>query len=136
MTSRTSLSVALASLFALVPIASAQVDAGDTNDAGTAVAPLLPSDFAIYIEGYEPRQKAWLRLNATEQRFFFNRARCQCAGDTSNYTGFFKVAIVPTPQAPAKIQALLAANGAGTGIATSPSTRQRPLSRTGRNNPG
>jgi hypothetical protein len=103
------------------PTASAQLDAGaiDTGISdGAATAPALSSaDFAFSIERYDALAGAWVRLNPTEQAFFFDRARCECAEDTSNFTGSIKIAIEPSAAAVQKIQSLLAANPVGSGTA-------------------
>jgi hypothetical protein len=103
------------------PTASAQLDAGAIDAGisdGAATAPALSSaDFAFSIERYDTLAAAWVRLNPTEQAFFFDRARCECAADTSNFTGSIKIAIEPSAAAVQKIQSLLAANLAGSGSA-------------------
>ena len=86
--------------------ASAQTDAGG-NTGATALA---TTDFNIFLESYNSGQKAWVQMNATQQAYFFNRARCECDGDTTNYTGYVKVAIKTAPGTSQKISALLTAN--------------------------
>jgi hypothetical protein len=103
------------------PTASAQLDAGaiDTrisDDAATAAA-LSSTDFAFSIERYDALAGMWVKLNPTEQAFFFDRARCECAEDTSNFTGSIKIAIEPSAAAAQKIQSLLAANLVANGSA-------------------
>ena len=85
-----------------------------TTHAQTSAA-LAPSDFSFYTERYDAAQKIWVQMNATEQQCFFDRARCECAGDSNNYTGSFKIAIVPSQLAATKIQMLLSANLVNTG---------------------
>ena len=119
---RTALPYASVLLLTLAsPTASAQLDAGAIDAGisdGAATAPALSSaDFAFSIERYDALAGTWVRLNPTEQAFFFNRARCECAADTSNFTGSIKIAIEPDAAAVPKIQALLAANLVGSGSA-------------------
>jgi hypothetical protein len=84
-----------------------------------AVAPpaLSSTDFAFSVERYDPLAGAWVELAPTEQAFFFDRARCECAEDTRNFAGSIRIAIEPSATAAQKIQALLAANQGGTGSA-------------------
>ena len=83
---------------------------------GTGPGSLSSSDFSLFIESYDPGRKTWVQLSAVQEKYFFNRARCECVGDVTNYSGFVKVAIKPAPQTPQKIAALLAANAAATGV--------------------
>jgi len=56
-------------------------------------------------------------MNPAQQRYFFNRARCECDGDVANYSGYVKIVIQPSATTPQTIQALLAANlVGGTGV--------------------
>ena len=76
---------------------------------------LGPADFAFAIEWFDPTSQQWVQQNATEQQYFFSRARCECAdpqgdGSGSDYSGYFRVVIRPSLGTPAKIQSLLAAN--------------------------
>jgi hypothetical protein len=76
----------------------------------TAATPLAASDFTVYLESYDPGSKQWGQMNATTQQFFFNRARCECDADKTNFKGSFKVALQPGANTVTKIQNLLAAN--------------------------
>jgi hypothetical protein len=76
---------------------------------------LSTSDFAFYFESYDPAQEAWVRMNPTQQQYFFNRARCECNGDATNFSGYVKLAIVPSTGTPQKIQTLLQDNLVSTG---------------------
>ena len=89
------------------PTVSAQLDAG------AAPAALSSSDFTLSLERFDQTSGAWVKLNPNEQAYFFDRARCECAGDATNYTGSFRVAIEPAAAAVPKLQTLLAANPAG-----------------------
>jgi hypothetical protein len=97
----------LACLALLVPSA-AWSQMGGNLGSGSPV--LSSSDFAFYFESYDPSQKAWVQMNATQQQHFFNRARCECAGDITNYSGYVRIVIQPASGTPQKIQALLTAN--------------------------
>ena len=101
--------------------ASAQLDAGaiDTgiSDAAATAPALSATDFAFFIERYDAATATWVTLTPTEQTFFFDRARCECAGDSSNFTGSVRIAIQPSAVAAEKIRALLTANALGTGTA-------------------
>jgi hypothetical protein len=84
---------------------------GTIATGGTTGASLLvKSDFTYNLESYDQNQKAWVQMNSTLQQYFFNRARCECDGDTTNYTGYFRIVIQPASATPAKIQAALTAN--------------------------
>ena len=96
---------------------SAQFGAGGI-DGGISDAPALSSaDFVFSFERYDALAGAWVALNPTEQAFFFDRARCECAEDTSNFTGSIKIAIEPSAAVAQKIQSLLTANLASSGSA-------------------
>jgi hypothetical protein len=103
----------LTCLALLVPSA-AWPQVGGNLGSGTPV--LSSSDFAFYFESYDPGQNAWVQMSATQQQYFFNRARCECDGDVTNYSGYVKIVIQPTSGTPQKIQALLAANSVSFGI--------------------
>jgi len=103
------------------PTASAQpdggaVDTGISDSAATAPA-LSSTDFTFSIERYDALAGMWVKLSPTDQAFFFDRARCECAGDTSNFAGAIKIAIEPSAAAVQKIQSLLAANLVASGSA-------------------
>jgi hypothetical protein len=102
--SRTALAWALAGLVTSVSLyASAQT--------------LTAADFAYHLQRYDVAQQSWLQMNATEQAYFFNRARCECAGDTTSFSGYFRIAIQPGPVTGDKIKALLGQNVGGNGVA-------------------
>ena len=65
--------------------------AADTTSAGVVAA----SDFTWKFEAYNPDSKKWVQLNDTEATYFFNRARCECVNDETNYTGYVKIALQP-----------------------------------------
>jgi hypothetical protein len=93
---------------------------GTGSGATTGTSGLAASDFNFYIKYYDPDQANWIQMNDTQKKYFFNRARCECVGDQgegSGYTGYFKIAIQPAANTPAKIQTLLATNGVGLGDA-------------------
>jgi hypothetical protein len=78
---------------------------------GTTGASLLAkSDFTYYLESYDPNQKSWVQMNTTQQQYYFNRARCECDGDITNYTGYFRIVIQPASATPTKIQTALSYN--------------------------
>jgi hypothetical protein len=108
MFSRTAFGCALASLAVLLsPDVRAQ----------TGIGPLTKSDFNFYLESYDPGQKLWRQMSETEQAYFFNRARCECNGDTTNFSGYFRIAIEPAATTAAKIRALLDLNLVSNGSA-------------------
>ena len=118
---RTALPYAVVLLLTLAsPTASAQIDAGAIDagipDSAATPAALSRDDFAFSIERWDTLA-GWVSLNPTEQAFFFGRARCECAEDTSNFAGSIRIAIQPSAAAVQKIQALLAANAMGSGTA-------------------
>jgi hypothetical protein len=119
---KTAFSYALVMLITLASsTASAQLDAGaiDTgiSDAAATAPVLSATDFTFFIERYDTPTATWVTLNLTEQTFFFDRARCECAGDSSTLTGSVRIAIQPSAVAAEKIRALLTANGLSTGTA-------------------
>jgi hypothetical protein len=97
--------------------AMARPSLADTGTGSTTGTPLSASDLPLYVESYDKDQKAWVQMNATTQQFFFNRARCECAADETDWTGSFKVAVLPSTTAANKIQSLLATNLVSTGSA-------------------
>jgi hypothetical protein len=114
MFSRTALVCASASLATLVSLdALAQTGAGGAGGTG----PLTKSDFTFHLESYDPGQKVWIQMTATQQAYFFNRARCECNGETTNYSGYFRIAIQPAATTADKIRTSLGQNLAGDGTA-------------------
>jgi hypothetical protein len=110
--------VSVLSITVASPKASAQVGTGAIDGGSSSAVPALSADdFTLVIERYDVAQSAWVALTPAEQAHFFGRARCECAADTSAFAGMIKIAIVPSPAASSKIQALLAANGLGSGSA-------------------
>ena len=93
--------------------ALAQTGTGGT----TGSAALSTSDFTFFLEYYDPGLKQWTQMNSTQQQFFFNRARCECDGDTTNWSGYFKIAIQPGSNTSSKVAALLALNQLSVGSA-------------------
>ena len=89
---------------------------GTGGTTGTAAA-LSTSDFTFFLESYDTSQKRWVQMNATQQQFFFNRAHCSCDGDTTNWSGYFKIAIQPASTTSTKVAGLLAQNGVSSGRA-------------------
>ena len=73
------------------------------------------SDFTYYLQRYDAGEKNWIQMNATEQQFFFNRARCECVADQTNLSGSFRVAIQNAQTTSDKIRALLNQNLVGSG---------------------
>jgi hypothetical protein len=69
----------------------------------TTSTPLVASDFTFKFEAYNPDNKSWSQLNDTEANYFFNRARCECAADTTDYTGHVKVVIQAASTTDAKV---------------------------------
>jgi hypothetical protein len=108
--------LALSLTAALSSRAYAQPDGGDAG-MPPAGASLERSDFNFSFEGFDPSRKTWVQINPTQLQYYFNRARCECAGDSINFAGSVKIVIEPAPSAFAKIQSLLAANMAGVGEA-------------------
>jgi hypothetical protein len=96
------------------PDVSAQTGSGGT---GGSAAALTKSDFTFYLQYYDPGQKSWIVMNQTQQTYFLNRARCECDGDTTNYTGYFRIAIEPASSVADKIRNLLNQNLVGSGSA-------------------
>jgi hypothetical protein len=96
--------------------ASAQTGGITGTSTAVTATPLSASDFPIVFESYDSNQKTWVQMNSTQQEYFFNRARCECNGDQTDYTGFVKVAIVPPTTTSSKISALLTAHSFSLGI--------------------
>jgi len=92
-----------------------QTTTGGTS--GTSSAGSLGlSDFTLQLKRYDSGQKDWIQMNDTEKKFFFSRARCECNGDQTNNTGYFKILIRPGTNTVSKISSALALNGTtGTG---------------------
>src|SRR5512136_552730 len=89
---KTALACALAWFAALVsPHVSAQTGSGGS----TGFSPLLSSDFTFKLETYDPGQKFWVLLDDTQAQYFFNRARCECIGDSTDHSGEVVIAIQP-----------------------------------------
>jgi hypothetical protein len=82
-----------------------------------SATPLAASDFTYHLQYYDLSQQTWVQMTPTEQAYFFNRARCECASDTTNFTGYFRVAIVPAANTAGKVRTLLDMNLAGAGTA-------------------
>jgi hypothetical protein len=78
---------------------------------------LTASDFSYHLQSWDPIQRVWATMNPTQQSYYFNRARCECAGDQTSYGGSFRIAIEMAPTTGDKIRNLLNQNGLGTGIA-------------------
>jgi hypothetical protein len=76
---------------------------------------LTASDFSVKFESYDPGQKDWVLLNDTQAAYYFNRARCECNGDTTKYTGYVQIAIQPASTTEAKVRQNLAVNGVNAG---------------------
>ncbi len=91
--------------------AAAQSGAGGM----TTASPLGAGDFTFKFEAWDPDQKDWVQLNDTEAQFFFNRARCECNGDTTHHSGEVVIAIQPATTTEAKVRNNLAANGVNAG---------------------
>jgi MYXO-CTERM domain-containing protein len=72
---------------------------------------LSASDFSFYLESFDPGRKQWVQMTPTQQSYFFNRARCECAGEVSNYSGHVRIVIQPAANTPQKITTLLSMNG-------------------------
>jgi hypothetical protein len=87
--------------------AAAQSGTGGTISSAAA---LSTSDFTFFLESYNKDQKQWVQMNTTEQQFFFNRARCECDGDTTNWSGYFVIAIQSASTTSTKVAALLTQN--------------------------
>ena len=81
---------------------------GTTTPSGATA--LSSSDFTMYLEYYDTGQGDWVQMNDTQRTYFFDRARCECDGDTTNYTGYFKVAIRTAATTSQTIKNLLTAN--------------------------
>jgi hypothetical protein len=79
-----------------------------------ALGALATSDFTIKYEYYDG--KNWVQMNDTQQKYFFNRARCECVADKTNWTGYVKIAILPDTNTGTKIQQLLTASGFAFGV--------------------
>jgi hypothetical protein len=87
-----------------------------TSGTGGSTA-LSTSDFTIYLEYWDKGQNDWVQMNTTQQTYFFNRARCECDGDTTNNTGYVQVAIKTASTTATTIQNLLTNNHVSTGEA-------------------
>jgi len=101
---------------AIFPARSAFAQSGTGGATSTATA-LSTSDFTFFLEKYDTGQKNWVQMNSTEQQFFFNRARCECDGDTTNWSGYFKIAIQTASTTSTKVAALLTQNLVSSGRA-------------------
>ena len=120
--SRTSKSmlICLVATFALLASSRAHGQGtGGTLVSGTggvtgASGALAASDFTIKYEYYDGKQ--WVQMNDTQQKYFFNRARCECVADSTNWTGYVKIAILPDTNTGQKIQQLLTASGFAFGV--------------------
>jgi hypothetical protein len=84
---------------------------GTTSVTATA---LTASDFTFFLEYYDSGN--WVQMNDTQKKYFFNRARCECYKDTTDYTGYFKIVIQPGTNTAAKIQQALTTNGVPFGV--------------------
>jgi hypothetical protein len=105
--------------FALLAANRAMGQTGGTSGTGGTggSTSLSSSDFTIYLEYYDTGQNDWVQMNDTQKTYFFNRARCECDGDTTNYTGYVKVAIKTASTTATTIQNLLSNNHVSTGEA-------------------
>ena len=105
----------IAAILVLAPSgrAFAQYGTGGTLGASS----LTLSDFSIQFEAYDKDQKDWVLLNDTQAAYFFNRARCECNGDTTNHAGEVVIAIQPGSTTEAKVRQNLAVNGVNAGAA-------------------
>jgi hypothetical protein len=93
--------------------ASAQTTTLTTNTIGG----LTKADFTFYLQ-YDQGNDNWVQMNTTEKTYFFNRARCECAGDETNlHRGHFRIAIQPATATADKIRQLLNQNLVGSGTA-------------------
>jgi hypothetical protein len=108
--SRTAIACILATL---VLLAAARASAQGTGGTAGAAA-LTKSDFNIYLQKYD---KGWIQMNTTEQTYFFNRARCECDGDQTDWSGYFRIAIQPGVATGTKIKNLLNLSLTGSGSA-------------------
>jgi hypothetical protein len=113
--SKSVLACLLGALVLFVPRgAAAQSGTGGTISSAAALA---TSDFTFFLESYDKDQKQWSQMNSTTQQFFFNRARCECDDDTTNWSGYFKIAIQPASTTSTKVAALLTQNLVSSGRA-------------------
>jgi hypothetical protein len=97
-------------------LAGLAAHASSDASAQTVFSPLDGTDFTIRLESYNPGEQSWVLLDDTQESYFFNRARCECNGDTTNYTGYVRVAIQSAPSTETKVRTNLAAEivlGAG-----------------------
>jgi hypothetical protein len=69
--------------------ASAQTGGVTGTGTGGTVGSLSTSDFTLSLERYVGNN-TWAQMDATTQKYFFNRARCECAADTKNWSGSFR----------------------------------------------
>jgi hypothetical protein len=96
----------LVPLLAFLMAGRSSADTGGTTGtgAGGTTGTLAASDFtSLYFEKWNGNDD-WGQLNQTETKFFFNRARCECA---SSKDGHVKVRIVPAAAAPTKIKSII-----------------------------
>jgi len=111
--------VGLVATFTLLAANRAQGQTGGVVGTGAggvtgASGALAATDFTIKYEYYDG--KNWVQMNDTQQKYFFNRARCECVKDTTNWTGYVKIAILPDTNTGQKIQQLLTASGFAFGV--------------------
>jgi hypothetical protein len=98
----------------VVSVASdAAAQTGSTSGTSGYGALSWASDFTWYLQRWDPDGKQWIQLNATEQKYYFNRARCECDADKTNLKGSFRVAVQNAQNTADKIRYLLNQNAAG-----------------------
>jgi hypothetical protein len=108
----------VACLIGTLALLAARGVAAQTGGTGgiVTVSALTKADFTIYLQ-YELSKDNWVQMNTTEQSFYFNRARCECIDDQTDYTGYFRIAIQPAQTTADKIRQLLNQNMVGSGVA-------------------
>ena len=90
--------------------ASSALAQGGTGGAISTVRALTTSDFAFLLYKWDTGQKNWVQMNTTDQQFFFNRARCECDGDTTDWSGYFVIGIQAASTTSTTVAQLLAQN--------------------------
>jgi hypothetical protein len=101
-------------LFLAAPALTAAGRASAQTGGAPGTSGLNRSDFEVYYEHFDGRN--WVQMDETEQRYFFNRARCECDRDTTGFAGAVRIIILSGANTAAKIQSLLTANQFPEGI--------------------
>jgi hypothetical protein len=116
--SKSALACVVAAFALLVANRAMGQTGGTSGTSGTGGATSLSSsDFTMYLEYYDKGQNDWVQMNTTQQTYFFNRARCECDGDTTDWTGYVKVLIKAASTTSQTIRTALSNNNVSGGFA-------------------